>query len=286
MASNDKPAIHLTLNLDAIIAPAQNAVVLSSEIVDFVFASFDKADLSKKPANEATRYKFKSPDVSAADRRSMYENWLFAKAFQDLMRGLRGSLEQAYFFLELLSGPTKVSSSITLEAFFAPLKKKAATLNFGDLLAQVNSKLPEPLNFLEAYESLQRARNCLEHRGGIVGEVDAPAGGVMILKFPRAKVFYLRMGQEIEVEAGHVVDAQDGKDQVEILMRIDVRERRFSKYHRLSLGISDFNEIAFACNYFATDLASKVSSVGGKLNEGATASTSAATPASQAPSSL
>jgi hypothetical protein len=286
IGSNNKPAIHLTLNLDAIIAPVQNAVVLSSEIVDFVFAAFDCADLSKKPVNEATRYKFNSPSVSATERRSMYENWLFSKAFQDLMRGLRGSLEQAYFFLELLGGPTKVRSSITLDAFFAPLKKKAATLSFGDLLARVNTKLREPLNFLEAYESLQKARNCFEHRGGVVGEVDAPAGGVMILKFPRVKLFYLRKGEEIEIEVGHVVDAQEGKEQVEIAMRIDVRERRFSKYHRLALSISDFNEIAFACNYFATDLASKISAIGKKSEEESAANASAAKPPAEKSSSL
>jgi hypothetical protein len=285
-ADTGRPSIQITLNSDAIIAPAQNAVVLNSEIVELVFDAFGKIDLSVKPSNDSTKYKFKSPEISAADRRSIYENWLFSKAFQDLMRGLRGSLEQAYFFLELLDGPKKISSSASLEEFFAPLKKKAATLSFGDLLAQVNSRLPEPLNFLEAYESLQKARNCFEHRGGIVGAVDAPAGGVMILKFPRVKVFYLRKSEEVEIEEGHVVDAQDDEDQVAIHMRIAVRERRFSKYHRLSLGISDFNEIAFACNQFSVDLASKVSAIGsGKIKESAATNGSNEEQPSQAPSS-
>jgi hypothetical protein len=141
-------------------------------------------------------------------------------------------------------------------------------LSFGDLLSQVNSKLSEPLKFLDAYESLQRARNCFEHRNGIVGDVDAPAGGVMILKFPRVKLFYLQKGKEIELEEGHTIDAQDGEDHVDVLMRIEPRERRFSRYHRLAIGIIDFNEIAFACNYFASDLAAKVSAVGGHSGGG------------------
>ena len=84
----------------------------------------------------------------------------------------------------------------------------------------------------------------------------------MILKFPRVKMFYLQKGQEVEVVKGQIIDAQDGKDQVEILMRTELRERRFSKYHRVAIDIVDFNEIAFACNYFATDLATKVANVG------------------------
>src|SRR4051794_12174628 len=181
------PTINLHLNIDAILMHGQNVVVLTSEIVDFMFNAFETADLSKKPINEATQYKFKTPDISAADRRAMYENWLFLKSFQDLMRGVRASLEQAYFFLQILAAPHKVKSDSTLEQFLEPFKRQAEKLNFPDLLAQVNLALPEPLNFVDAYLSLQKARNCLEHRGGIVGSVDAPAGGVMILKFPRIK---------------------------------------------------------------------------------------------------
>jgi hypothetical protein len=106
----------------------------------------------------------------------------------------------------LLAAPLKIKSDATLDEFFEPIKRKAAARNFGDLLAQVNSKLSQPLNFVDAYQSLQTARNCLEHRDGIVGNVDAPAGGVMILSFPRVKNFYLRKGQEIELEAGHAVN--------------------------------------------------------------------------------
>jgi hypothetical protein len=251
-------SIVLTLNLDAVLLPTQNAVVLSSEIVDFFADAVNKADLSKKPSNDATQYKFKSPEISAEERKAMYENWIYLKAFQDLMRGVRASLEEAYVALELLSKPHKTASNTTLEELLAPFRRDAAKLQFPPLLDLVNSKLIPPLNFVEAYRSLQRARNCMEHRGGIVGNVDAPGGGVMILSFPRVKLFYLRGGEEIEVEAGTVIDAQDGKDEVQIIMKLDLREKRFSRYQRLAITIKDFNEIAFACNYFASQLAEKV----------------------------
>jgi predicted KAP-like P-loop ATPase len=257
-----RPAVNLTLNLDAILAPTQNAAVLSTELVDFMFDAMGKADLSKKPANDATQYKFKTPEISAAERRAMFENWLFLKGFQDLMRGVRASLEQAYLFLELLTRPQKTKSDTTLMDFLAPFRRKAAKLNFPDLLDQVNGKLPKSLNFVDAYHSLQRARNCLEHRNGIVSDVDAPARGVMLLSFPRVKNFYIRKGQEIELEVGHIVDAEDDSEQVQIFTRIELRERRFSKGDRLSISITDFNEIAFACNYFVSELAAKVGAAG------------------------
>lgn len=256
--SASSPVLNLQLNIDAILMHGQNAVVLSSEIVDFMFNALETADLSKKPINEATQYKFKTPDLSAADRRAMYENWIFLKSFQDLMRGVRASLEQAYLFLQILAAPPVIKSNSTLEEFLDPFRIKAEKLNFVDLLAQVNLSLPEPLHFVDAYLSLQKARNCLEHRRGIVGSVDAPAGGVMILKFPRMKTFYLQKGKEIELEPGHIVDAQDDAEHVQIVARVELRELRFSKGQRVSFSTKDFNEIAFGCNYFVSDLAGKV----------------------------
>jgi hypothetical protein len=253
--------IVLELNPAAVLMPAQNAVVLSSEIVDFFENAIHKTDLSKKPANDATQYKFKSPEISAEERRAMYENWIYLKAFQDLMRGVRASLEEAYVFLELISKPHRAASNTTLEDLLAPLRRKATDLNFPALLDQVNSKLKPPLDFVEAYNSLQRARNCMEHRGGIVGDVDAPGGGVMILSFPRVKLFYMRGNEEIELEAGHKVDAQDGKDHVQSYMKLELREKRFSRYQRLHITSKDFNEVAFACNYFASQLAERVAAV-------------------------
>jgi hypothetical protein len=38
-------------------------------------------------------------------------------------------------------------------------------------------------------------------------------------------------------------------------MRIDLRERRFAKIGACLLSLADFNEIAFACNYFLNGLA-------------------------------
>jgi hypothetical protein len=248
--SPPRPQVALELNLGAIIAPAQNAVVLASEIVDFVSGAMGSTDLSKKSDNQELQYRFKSPAISAQERRAMYESWLYSKAFQDLLRGLKGSLELAYVFVNLLSRSHRTASNTTIEDFLAPFKKEAATLHFGPLLDKLNERLGEPLPFVEAYHSLQRARNCFEHRNGIVGQVDAPAGGVMILSFPRVKMFYKRGDGEVELERGHVINADDSEESVQIFTKIEPRDRRFSPRQRLEITPRDFNEIAFACNYF------------------------------------
>ncbi len=181
------PLLKLELNLDAIIAPGQSAVVLCSEIVDFLYNAMSGADLSQKPSNKANRYKFNSPEISADDRRAAFETWTISKAFHELMRGLRASIEQAHLILQVIGKVHKVGSASTLDDFLAPFKREAEKMNFVDLLDRVETHLGGPLHFSDAYLSMQRLRNCLEHRNGIVGDVDAPAGGVLILKFLTSK---------------------------------------------------------------------------------------------------
>lgn len=256
----ERPKLQLQLNLDAILAPAHIATVTSSEVVDLFFNAMASADLSKKPENDATRYKFKSPEQSAEDRRSAFESWIFSKAFQDLMRGVRGSLEQAFFFQEL-SNIKEVKSSITLDDLLAPLYKRASDLTFPNLLEKVNARLKEPLNFSDAFNSLQKARNCFEHRAGIVGKKDTSSDGLMKLHFPTLKTFYLRGGEEVELKAGQILDTHDANRDsergVQIFSRLDLRHREFGLGERLSLKLVDFNEIAFACHFFAVELANK-----------------------------
>jgi hypothetical protein len=256
MVNDQKPpTLKLSIDVDAITRPAQAAAVRNSELVNFCFTAFSQADLSQAPLNDQNRYRFNAPNISAELRRDVYEHWILSKALQDLMRGIRLSLEQAYFAIQLTDGPKKAASNSTLEEFLTPFRKKASDKNFPDLLTEVNARLKNKLQFADAYLSLQKARNCLEHRDGIVGKEDINAGDCLELRFPRVKNFFVRKGEEIELLPGTVVnDGTDGKE-VQIFTKLEARVLLFTKGQHLKISFSDFSEIAFACNHFGTALA-------------------------------
>ena len=261
MIETKRPTIQLTLDANAVAAPVHAAAVTCREVVDFYFDAIAKADLSKKPPGiEGNFFRFDvaGPDLDADSRRAMHESWILAKAFQDLMRGVRASLEQAHLFIEILGGPHSVKSDSTMDEFTRPFLERAARRKFPALLGYVNSKLRRPLEFAAAYQSLQNARNCLEHRGGVVGKPDVGSDGEMELSFPRMKAFYERHGQEIEIEPGVRIDAGNDEPFVTVSMRLDVRLRRYGLGQRLTLTIADFNEIAFACYHFGSQLATNL----------------------------
>jgi hypothetical protein len=163
MTDNVNPKIKLQLHPDGVAAPAHIAAQTCREIVDFYFAALATADLSKNPpAPEGTffRFGFSGPELSTTDRRSLHENWILAKVFQDLMRGVRASLEEAFFFTELIAaGTITAQSSSTLDEILAPFRMKTADLNFPPLLAlHLLRKRSSSRNAGQTYTQLNCAR--------------------------------------------------------------------------------------------------------------------------------
>ncbi len=249
--------VELQLNPGRLSSIINGAVVATSEIVNFHFNALAGADLTN-PAESGGRFRINSPNISAADRRSLHESWILARAFQELLRAVRHSLEEAYVFVALLSGTHRTKSSTTLLDFLSPFKKRASALKFPELLEAVNAKLDPKIEFATAYVSLQIARNCLEHRAGIISRIETHEGDRFVLRVPRMKTFYVRNGEEIELEPGHIVEPENNEASATILMKIEVRERSFGLGDRLTFTPTEFNEIAFACYFLGQQLASRL----------------------------
>jgi hypothetical protein len=250
----------LQLNLDPglLATTIDSAVVSSCEVVNFHFNALAGANLDQSAHTPEARYIFKGPELNAAQRRAMHESWILAKAFQELLRAVRDALEKAHVFVALLGKTHRVSSSATLAEFLAPFQKKAVDLKFPALLAAVNERLDPKLDFAESYGSLQTVRNCLEHRGGIVSKFDTDGQETFDFSVPRVKMFYMRQGSEVELSAGERVDPGDDRAEVEIFMRLEVRKRSVPLGERITFTLPEFNEIAFACHFLGTQLATRL----------------------------
>ncbi len=164
-------------------------------------------------------------------------------------------MEEAYVFVALskLQG-TKVTGA-EFKAQLSDAKAKANKQNFPDLVDALNTTLSEPLHWEKEFLSLNKARNCLEHRGGvIVQDKDTdPNASTLTLSFPRVQIYVEREGQEIEITPPFAVEAGE-----EISFRAIARERSFAVGERITVNAEEFGEIAFACWIMADELASKL----------------------------
>jgi hypothetical protein len=248
----------LELDPRAITRTINTAVAVSSEIVSFHLTALSVADLSK-PSDGLGFLRFKGPSWNEQQRRAVHENWILARGFQELLRAVRHGLEVAHVIATLVTKrEQQVKSDTTVAEFLRPYEERANKLLFPDLLAEVNEKLALKLDFADAYQSLQTARNCLEHRSGIIGIRDVRGDERFELATPRMKIFYMRDNNEVELAQNETVDPGNDDAEVQILGRIEVRRRLLGLGERLTFTRSEFNEIAFACHYLGQQLIAKL----------------------------
>jgi hypothetical protein len=252
------PPFHLELDPTAIVRAIDTAVVASTEVVNFHFSKLDTADLTQRAEAPNVRVRFTGPNLTPDQRRAMHENWILARAIQELLRAVRHGLEVAHVVTAVVNKKHRVKSDTTLADFLKPFEAKAASLSFPHLLADVNDRLETMLDFADSYKSLQAARNCLEHRAGIVGKPETKGKEEFVISVPRVKIFYMRGAEEIEVEAGQVVKPGEGEDHAMILMRIEERKRTLKLGERLTFRLPEFNEIAFACHHLGAQIVAKL----------------------------
>lgn len=267
--ASEPKVLQISLNPNGVAAPAQRAVVIASQVVGICLRGLATDDLSQPEMRGGfIGYGFGSLEMGDEERRETYQNWILSKGFQDLARGVRETLEEAVFYIAMIRCQPRLTTWAAIEAEMAEIRANAAKLQFPKLLEEVNAALTEPMAFEAEFLSLQRARNCLEHRGGRVGARDVDsATGTMTLSFPRLRMFYRRGDEEIELAPGEVIDTHSpanpfGKDEdVTLYMNRVTRSREYALGEPVIIAASDFYEIAMACQLFASDVAAKLPSL-------------------------
>jgi histidyl-tRNA synthetase len=260
----------LTLHPNAVVAPALRAVQQSVDMVSFSMQSLESADLSKPPEYDSSRFqmKFAGDESGPEERKTRYANWILSKGFQDLARGVRGMLEEAYFYIKI-SSSFKSKTKITWDAFqkqIAEYRKEAEDAKFPELMDAVNEGLSSPLHFETEFRSLQKVRNCLEHRDGLVSERDVdPQTNSLKLSLPHLRMYGEKDGIQIEIGKGSHVE----KDTF-IVLKNEIEEREFKLGERVTFRPEEFHDIGFGCWVFANDLGSKLP-VPNNIPDGATA---------------
>lgn len=253
---NDRSKASVTLHPSGVVAPALNSMRIAAEVVRLGQATLELVDEEPK-AEQGMTFDFGHNATPADERIKKRADWLVERGIAELARGLRLSLEEAHLYLSVFSLVGKEATFGEFQKVVAEARGWANKVNFPDLMAAVNGKLKEPLVFSREMASLQRVRNCLEHRKGIVGKQDVDDGSdAFTLFFPRIRIFTVVDGKEVQLrrglrlEAGQVVAVQN-----------QLHERKFKLGQQITLDIEEYQELAFAMNFFANDLQLKLPTV-------------------------
>jgi hypothetical protein len=257
MSADEPPDVTLTFNADAIVAAVARAMKDSLEVIAIAFRAIDTADLSKPPVAPRAFFTFTvdAGSMDPSERRTAYENWLLSKGLQELARALKKALEHVYLYVHMVPQPPRRTTWGEVEQQIEALKARANGLPFPDLLKSVSDKLTAPLQFADEYLSLQKIRNCMEHRAGIVGVKDTKGRPRLRLILPSLDIVLMQNGTETILERH---PEQRIEADTQIVVRRGTMTREYSLGERIVLTIDDFQRIAQACHIFTVDLKSKL----------------------------
>jgi hypothetical protein len=258
------PHIEVTLNSAGVLYPALRAIRQTVDVVTFCLNAIEQGDLSGWPQTDLMRFDLRFDDeVSAEQRKAAYAHWLLSKGFQDLARGIRQMLEEAYFYNGIVARAGQLRAWAELQAAQQELREAATNKNFPQLLEEINKELTSPLHYERELLSLQAVRNCLEHRDGIVQERDVdPATRVLHLRLPRLRLFYEDEGRQIELSRGSQVE----KDTA-IMMDVVLAKYEFKLGARVTFNAAEFHDIGFGCWRIANDLVHRLPQLPPKVSE-------------------
>lgn len=256
----------LQLNPNGVAAPAQRIVIIAAQVVGTLLRALARDDLSEPDMQGGqVGYRFDGLEMDEAERRATYENWVLSNGFRDLARGIRESLEEAYLYLKVANAELGPTTLAKVQSMIEDTRARAAAMRFPQLLEEINAGLTEPMAFEPEFRTLQKVRNCLEHRGGIVGPNDVDVGAdALTLSFPRLKMFYLRGEDEIEIVPGEAIDTHEPEtpfaddEGVQIYLKRVTRTRTYARGQPVQITAAEFYEIAMACHMFAADVATKL----------------------------
>lgn len=246
--------LELTLNPNGVIAPLLRQLKECADSVLFGLQSIELVD--EIPPDLMVdegffRYRFAPDTDDIATKKDRYKTWLIKKGFEDLVKGIEYSLREAYLYTSVIAH----AENIKTEEDINQLKKVASEMHIPAMIEKVEPLLTRPLSYKKEILSINKARTCLVHRGGMVAQKDIndAENNALRIEWVRLKLFYNRGGEEIEIAESGVIDG--GPDGTSIMMRKEENAFSFNLGHRIILNYKQFNEFIVTCHHFGVDLA-------------------------------
>jgi len=259
----EKPnKVNITLNPDGVFAPLLNILGQSSKNVLFGLQLIDSVDDIKEPLeieSEDTFFTFHFSDPNAkqdiAVSKDNFKLWTFQKGFEDLIKGINLTLIEAYFFVTIITRRNDLKTFGDLQNEIIQMRKTALEQSLPGLLSKVKPCLTGNLTYEKQVTSLNKVRNCLVHRNGIVTpkDINDKTTNQLRAEYSRMKMYADKDGQETEVKKFTMVEGGSS-----IKMKIVNESIDFNLGNRVQFDYQQFNSLLTTCYLFGLDLAQKL----------------------------
>jgi hypothetical protein len=212
------------------------------QLPGFVEFGYSEADVMKRvPRKEIWR------------RRDNFRTWILARGFEECSKALIAALGQAYQYVEIVKlAASTVTTEQELVSKVTHIKRRSAHLNFPSLIEGVTKQLLTVPTLTPHVESINKTRNCLEHRDGIVQSDDVNDAENNSLTMSWRYMSIVVGSDESGWSQIKFGDAVQGPAQIGVLA-VEA-SKSFAVGERIDVSAAEFNAIAFTCQSFVEEI--------------------------------
>lgn len=254
-----KQAITLTLDANAVIGPLHRVL---EECTNSILFGLQTMELVKEipPYLQidggffSLRFGKNDQDKDIEIKKEKYKSWLIKKGFEDLVKGIEYTLREAYLYVSVFSKLSELKTVQDFNQALPKIRKQALDMHIPGMLKKIELHLSKPWSYKNQILSINKARTCLVHRGGLVTEKDIndEKEKALKLEWVKNKVFYEKDGEEIEIVGETIIDG--GKEGTQIKLRRENNTISFIQGSHIVLDYKQFNEFIVTCFHFGADL--------------------------------
>jgi hypothetical protein len=257
--------LNIKLNPDAVIAPLINVldhssknVLLGLQLIESAENLIDINEIKSENTFFTMHFAGSSGSNDITDNKENFKVWVMQKAFEDLIKGVNLALIEAYFFSSIVIRNNSVTSFKEFQDKINQLRKSATKQHLPELLQNLKPNLTDTLSFEIDILSINKVRNCLVHRNGIVTEVDLTDknSNVLRVEYTRMKFFYEKHNEEIEVNKLDLVPGE-----FDLLFKTVKAFIDFKLGERIKFNYQQFNALLATCLFFGQDLVKKLPTI-------------------------
>jgi len=250
----EKKTNTLTLNAEGVMRPLIHQLWQCQNIILFGLRSVDTITdfpSSTDEENEVFMVHIGEAPKDLDVQKELYRKWLIKKGFEDLSKGIKLALIEAYYYVSVVNKKDQLKTYEDFRVEIEDLQKKAIELPLPGLLSKVTPYLKNKLRYEDHISSINRARNCLVHAGGVITDrhINNKENSRLDVKGIRWKMFYEKDGEQVEVKAGVKVDGG-----TTVMMGQEEFSLNFEKGEQVEVSLEHFNNFIKTCWLFGVDL--------------------------------
>jgi hypothetical protein len=217
----------------------------------------EKIDAFPDPTAEEKRFlclSFGGRVEALVESKASFKRWVLLNGLGDIYKSIRTTLERLFVFKSIERSLT-TSTKLNLEECEAELRIEARSLDLPQLVAKVPSLCGEQLNFQNYVESVNHARNCLEHDNGTVTRkrCNTPTKDRLLLQGPRFRITFKNEQEEVPTEFG-----KRGPENAALMLGAEDFQIEFALNQFIELSHKQFIDILNTCVFFRADIETKL----------------------------